>query len=97
MKEKDKAVVGREPTTYGFERQRLTTTPLRPVVFYKIERRHLCLRPTGRSGVDVSSLNLKHEMVGLSIGLGFPPRPHFVFFTLTRRRRFYNYKSVAYV
>ena len=44
----------------GFERQRLTPTrrrpavsptPLRPVVFYKIERRHLCLRPTGRSGV----------------------------------------------
>ena len=29
----DKAMAGREPTTYGFERQRLTPTPLRPVVF----------------------------------------------------------------
>ena len=34
MCEKDKALARRKPTTYGFERQRLTNTPLRPVVFY---------------------------------------------------------------
>ena len=30
--EKDKALAGREPTTSGFERQRLAPAPLRPVV-----------------------------------------------------------------
>ena len=79
--------------TYGFERQRLTTTPLRPFVFYNIERNHLCLRPTGRSGVGVSRLILKPEIGGLSIGRGFASRPRFVFFTLTRRLGFYNYQS----
>ena len=83
MSEKEKGLAGREPTTYGFERQRLTTTPLRPVVFYKIERRHLCLRPTGRSGVGVSRLNLKPE-----IG-GSPPASALSFSFIRRRVKSY--------
>ena len=31
--EKEKSLVGREPTTCGFERQRLSPTPCRPAVF----------------------------------------------------------------
>ena len=48
MCEKDKAVAGRKPTTYGFERQRPTSTALRP----------------GRSGVGVRRLNLKPDILG---------------------------------
>ena len=83
---KEKTLAGREPTTCGFERQRLSPTPCRPAVFCSIhinhiiaERRH---NTTGRVGVLVGRWRSKQKVVGLRLLLicasyTFAPRTRF--------------------
>ena len=71
---KKEGLAGREPTTCGFERQRLTPTPRRPGVscisYYCREEPIYNRSEWGRG----KALALK------TIGLGFAPRQRFLFF-----------------
>ena len=77
---KREELAGREPTIYGFKRQRLTPTPLRPVDTYTLYYRREETK-YNRSGCTGRALAFK------TIGRGFAPRTRFVFFRHRRRVR----------
>ena len=68
MKEKEKGLAGREPTTYGFEGQRLSPTPLRPVGTYTLYYRREETKYIRSAWCSGRALAFK------TIGRGFAPR-----------------------